>query len=110
MTNCLVRMGGCLCIPTYSPGISRPSGILRNQLRAVDFELSENYKEECGIMDTPFHVALPFVLLLAGVVALGNFFINRKQGMRPGDNIRETRMWGVGFIIYAALDYLILTL
>ena len=61
-------------------------------------------------MDTPFQISLPIVLVMAGVLVAGNYVINRKQGMCSSDNFRETKMWGVGFIIYAALDYFILML
>lgn len=51
-----------------------------------------------------------FVLIMALLVIGGNYLINRRQGMRENENLRETRMWGAGFVVYAILDYLILTL
>ena len=50
------------------------------------------------------------VLLLAGLVVAGNYLVNRRQGMRVSENMRETRMWGVGFLIYAVVDYFLLVL
>ena len=50
------------------------------------------------------------VLAMALVVIAGNYVINRRQGMRQSENLRETRMWGLGFIVYAVLDYFILVL
>lgn len=57
-----------------------------------------------------FQFALPLlmVLILAVAVPIGNYLINQKQGMRSSDNVRESKMWGVGFIIYAAFDCLLI--
>lgn len=51
-----------------------------------------------------------FVLIMALAVIGGNYLINRKQGMQKDENMRESRMWGAGFLVYAVVDYLILTL
>lgn len=61
-------------------------------------------------MNPSFQLSLPLVLAILCVLMTGNYFINRQQGVSTRDNLRETRMWGVGFIIYALLDYLILIL
>jgi hypothetical protein len=59
-------------------------------------------------MDTSLQLSLLIVLAVLCVLVAGNFMINRAQGMSANENWRETKMWGGGFIIYAALDYLIL--
>ena len=50
------------------------------------------------------------VFILATLVVGGNYLVNRRQGMRDKENLKETRMWGAGFIVYAVLDYFILIL
>lgn len=50
------------------------------------------------------------VAILAALVTAGNYLVNRRQGMRQKENVHETEMWGLGFIIYALLDYFIVVL
>ena len=59
-------------------------------------------------MNTSLQLSLPIVLATVCVLVTGNYMINRKQGMCSKDNLQETQVWGIGFIIYAVFDYLIL--
>lgn len=61
-------------------------------------------------MNASFQYALPIILILACAVPAGNYLINQKQGLPHSENIRESRKWGIGFIVYALLDYLLLQL
>ena len=51
---------------------------------------------------------LPIVLAVLCVFVAGIYILNRGRGMCFRDTLRETLMWGGGFIIYAVFDYLIL--
>lgn len=54
--------------------------------------------------------AFMFVVALVCAATLANYVINRKLGMPSTENLRDTKMWGVGFAVYAALDHVLLIL
>lgn len=51
---------------------------------------------------------LLIVAAVAAAVPAGNYMINKKLGMTTIENMRESKMWGVGFVIYAILDGLVI--
>lgn len=61
-------------------------------------------------MNSSFQISSALVLVMLCVLMTGNYFINRHQGIDSSDNLRETKLWGIGFVVYAVFDYLILML
>jgi hypothetical protein len=61
-------------------------------------------------MNISLQLALPIVLAMLCVLVMGNYMINRRQGVQSSENLRETQMWGVGFFTYAVFDYFLLML
>ena len=61
-------------------------------------------------MNTLLQLSLFIVLAMLVVLVAGNYMINRREGIRSSENLRETKMWGVSFFIYAIFDYFLLML
>lgn len=59
-------------------------------------------------MNASFKLGILIVLVTWCVFVAGNYLTNMVEEIPPEKNMRETQMWGAGFIVYAALDYLIL--